>query len=485
MGRRFKLWVRGIPVFNFFYPLPGYLATVFVYTGLSLESALKLLMIITFLLAPLSMFLLLSRFADASASFLGALLYGLAPYQRLNTFVRGDIGESLSLSIIPLALFFYVSSVKNKRMIHLSIAGFLASCIILAHHGVGLMSIPFIIIFLLFATYRHNVSFVYPGIFIVLWLGISAYFWIPALIEHKYTLASVFIGDMYKQHFLSFPEFITKPWGFGANVNASGGLAPQIGFLPFVILLTSIILSKKRQRNLLIIALLILFISSLFLTTSASEFVWQKFSLLQKYQFPWRFMAIPSLTLPILVGILFPFKKKSVIVFLAFLIIGSSFPYRDSGNYTHQPDEWYENFPGTTFYHGQTFTIWSEGGASAYPKEQIEVIEGQASIQNIHKKTQIISATIIAKTDANIRFNTLYYPGWRAYINETQTQIQFQDSNNRGIITVHVPSGEHIVYIRFTETKLRLFANVITLLSVFIACILFVCSKKQHGFSLG
>ena len=75
---------------------------------------------------------------------------------------------------------------------------------------------------------------------------------------------------------------------------------------------------------------------------------------------------------------------------------------------------------------------------------------------------------LTAETDTQIKLNTFYYPGWKVYVNNIDTPIQFQDSNNRGLITFHVPQGHHQIKAIFTETRFRLLANLISLFSLLL-----------------
>ncbi|MCX8009491.1 MAG: hypothetical protein N3A54_07435, partial [Patescibacteria group bacterium] len=193
---------------------------------------------------------------------------------------------------------------------------------------------------------------------------------------------------MYKHHFLSFPELITKPWGFHPNIHASDGQSPQIGIIPFALLCISVILSKKK-KNLFVLGLIMFFFIGLFLSTQPSAILWEKFSILKKYQFPWRFIALTTVTLPMIVGILSSFKKSIVLVCICLFMVFQSLFYKTNHEYIDHPEDWYVNFPGTTFFHGETFTIWSDGGASSYPRSYVEIIDGEATIQNIRKKTQL------------------------------------------------------------------------------------------------
>ena len=48
---------------------------------------------------------------------------------------------------------------------------------------------------------------------------------------------------------------------------------------------------------------------------------------------------------------------------------------------------------------------------------------------------------------------TFYFPGWKVLVDAKEVPIEFQDMNYRGVITYNVPSGNHEVVVKFTDTK--------------------------------
>ena len=475
-------YTYGLPELNFFYPVSGYIATMLSLLGVSYEVIFKLLLSISFLIAPIGMFFFLSLLSSRINAILGAFLFGLAPYQFLNMYVRGALGEILSISIVPFALYFLTMGIQKKALHLFILGGIISSLIILTHHGVGLMTFPFFIAFLCFMIWKYKTPFSYMLMYFILTLGISAFFWIPAFFESKYTHAALFFGNIYKEHFISPLEMILKSWGFAPNPNEPDGQSPQIGLVGAIILIISIVSLIKRKQlcSLTLLIVLTLFICY-FLPLSISSPVWENIKILKLYQFPWRFIGLASILLPIFVSLSNITKKPIILFFLILSLVAQAFLYIPQKNIIHRENNWYENFQSTTAVHGESTPIWTDGLKSSYPKQYIEIIEGVASGELTQRKTQQIETIINAQTDANIRFNTLYYPGWKAYINNQETPIEFQDPNHKGIITVRVPKGLHIVILQFEETKLRMVANIITIGSVMFAIGSFLWIRKRYS----
>mgnify|MGYP001041897964 CR=1 FL=1 len=79
------------------------------------------------------------------------------------------------------------------------------------------------------------------------------------------------------------------------------------------------------------------------------------------------------------------------------------------------------------------------------------------------------------------RFNTFYFPGWRAYLDGEERDIQI--SQPHALIEVAIPPGEHTLLLRFENTPIRLLANGLSLaalLATLISCIMHHASRITH-----
>lgn len=287
---------------------------------------------------------------------------------------------------------------------------------------------------------------------------------------------------MYQNQFPSVLKYIYSPWGFGPDVNLKDGLSPQIGPFAFLILTASVWIlfkikkQKKERRNITLMSFwIVVFILGLYISTSLSWPFWQASDFLKKFQFPWRFIMIPSFAAAALAPFVFVrmINKKIVYFFLFFLLI-FSIQYTEVKQYVSRPDSFYYRYPGTTFYHGEATTIWSGGDPNSSYKHKVEVIGGGAKVSNVRIKANKQRFDFSSTNNSIILVNTIYFPGWRAYIDGVEIPIQFQDVNHKGIITFNVPPGIHGISVKFTETKIRLISDLISLGSVVLLLILLV-----------
>ena len=101
------------------------------------------------------------------------------------------------------------------------------------------------------------------------------------------------------------------------------------------------------------------------------------------------------------------------------------------------------------------------------PKAHIEVVEGNAAVTELARNATT-HVYRIASTDEKVRIkeNTLYFPGWRIFVDGKESSVEFQDPAHRGLMTFFVEKGTHDVEVKFGETKLRVMSNIISVVSL-------------------
>src|SRR5205814_245907 len=145
--------------------------------------------------------------------------------------------------------------------------------------------------------------------------------------------------------------------------------------------------------------------------------------------------------------------------------------------YLYKPESFYSGIYKSTTDTGESAPIWSIRFMEHVPKAHIEVIGGQAIIHE-RKRTSIDHEYLVnGQTSSTLRENTLYFPGWSVFIDGQKVPVQFQDPNSRGIMTFNVPRGSHKIVVAFHDTKIRIFADMLSLISLFGVMILGILKK--------
>lgn len=472
----------GTPVFIFYYPLPGYIGSLLHLFGFSFEMAFKTIIALSFIGSGIS-FYFWSRlsFTDEIA-ITGAMLYGLAPYHFLNLYVRGDVAELLSLAFVPLVFYFIERFAREKSIKQLVLGAIVYALVILSHNGISLMFSP-VFLFYIFLKARTMRTFFQSTIILLLGLLLSAFFWMPALYEGKYTYARLFIGDLYKEHFATLQKLFYSEWGFGPHIAEHDGLSPQIGIL-YVSLVGACIyyaLLKKENRS-KILSWLTIFLLAVFISTAISAIFWQHLPLIKLFQFPWRFTALSSFAAAILgcYGLMYTKVHIRITFLLALLLLSTSFMKVKS--IPVKSDDYYMSYPHTTYFHWEATSIWTAGDPGKRAEKDVEVITGDATINYISMKSNEHVYNVKAQRDSKLLDNTIYFPGWKVFLDGEKVPIEFQDSEHRGLITYSVPKGDHGITVRFEESPIRLLADIISVIAVFFVGLLFLLRNRIQTF---
>ncbi len=470
----------GHPGFIFFYSLSGYLGSFLYFLGFSLENGYEILLSLAFILHAFFFYLWTSQFLKKEVAFVSSLFYGLAPYSFLDVFVRSHLGESLSLVFIPLVLYFIEKNIK-KPAISMTILGGISYALLIHSHSVLSFMFTFVFFgYIIIRSIGEKKKLAYNLGILAIGLLLSAYFWIPALYEGKFINSKVFLSDWYKGHFLNITNIIYSKWGFGSNVNEAGGLSAQIGPLHVLFtILSAFIVIKKRKEWRVVSFWLAVFGFGIFMSLSLSDILWRRLHMLQQFQFPWRFTALTSFSASILTGYsLQMFNSRKILVASLTLLILLGIPMAKIWKNESKGDAYYFNYPGTAAYHNEATTIWVAGDAYEYPKKGIEIIDGEGEILNLMRKSNFHTFTVDAKSDINILDNTVYFPGWIVNVDNEKVPIEFQDVNNRGLITFNVPAGEHKVKVYFGESPIRILSDLVSLAGLVILIVLFALRFK-------
>ena len=196
-----------------------------------------------------------------------------------------------------------------------------------------------------------------------------------------------------------------------------------------------------------------------------SQPIWQTVTILQKFQFPWRFLHLVVFCVAVLGGLVMS-KVKNQLPVAMFVAIGLLIPTYSMWNaqyYREYPESFFTSvYKGTTDT-GESSPIWSVRFMEHEPSVPIEVIDGNAQVEFGLRNTTKREYKVNAQDKTRLLENTLYFPGWQVLVDGQQVPIEFQDPNHRGLMTFAVDSGVHMILVRFTRTKLRLYAELVSL----------------------
>ena len=446
----------GYPVANFLYPGFMYLATPFHIMGFGLVTSIKIILILSISLSGIFTFIWLRTFFGNISSFLGALVYIYTPYHLYDVYKRGSVGEVLALTFVPLALF----GIEKRIIPVISLAVFL---LIISHNTMALLFLPIIIIyaFLNRSTFKRN----FLGI--VLGLLLSSFFIIPAVTE---------LGLTYFRTIT-----ISDPLQYFANINL-------IGISSFCILILAIgifFYSNKNGQKIENKKPFIFFVSvstiGILLSIPLSGLLW-KTSFNQFIQFPFRILSVLLLSSAYLSAYgSHLIKSRLKYIFcgaILVLLFYSSANFLKPQDVTNTPDEVYLTNPSTTTIKNEYMPLWVKQFPTKEYLTKVIPIGGSAKIDNIIEKSNNISFDVVNNSSTSLILNTIYYPGWSAYVDGKIVPISY--NNNKGVIQIPLRPDSSRIQFKFSETPVRLMSDLLTILGFGILINLSVMHLKKR-----
>ena len=477
----------GTPLFSFYYHLPYLLAVPLMAMGIGLVVSFKVILIGSFVFSGIFMFAFAKElFGDIRRAYVATIIYQFAPFHIVDLIVRGDTGEGLALTFLPLILLFIMRLFHGGKpkdtVIPIAIS---STLMILSHSTIGLMLFAVSVLFvLLLAPSGRTRFYAYLG----LGLGVifTTFFWLPIVAERKYTYGDFFMKDMYTSHFAPLWMFFVPNLTNTARLQI-GGIAVNFGIVPVISLCVALWqFHKNKLRDLskkLVIFSLIALAAALFVMQPISSFLWSQISILRAFQFPWRFLNVTVFAFAILSAVVLVRKNTSnkfIVSMLAIAVLSTAVYWIPPLGFDKVNESSLWNYPLNTTFFGEIDSIWSAGMRGKYPVHQYEVIEGRAKIQNPKKSGTRHSFTVVADSQVRVVDNTQFFPGWRAFVDDKKTPIEFQDQNWRGLITFSVPSGTHKIRVEFGDSPIRQVAQYISILSIITAAAVSIGLNFKH-----
>jgi len=520
----------GYPLYNFYAPGAYYLAEVLHLLGFTFYQAFIGAFGIQILAAAYGMYFfardlftpefftwgLFSRKAaseeDSSAlqpwAFLPALLAAVAylygPYLLTNVYIRGAIAEAGAQALLPWIFWSMRRLIRGHRAAPYFLAVvFLLGALALTHNITLLFLPPVLLLFTLLhwlqAADRWQRLWWIGGALLSA-MGISAFFWLPLLLE-RHDLAdtaylisrSVWLpGSVwYWQNFLDSGFHFTHTFARPIKLGIVQLVLAILGFLMTLLLISR---RKNWQREWLF-WLLVALGSGAFMGAWALP-IWLSNDILPIAQFTWRLLAILSLPLALFVGgIVLPWRRPWVQTSLSLatllLIILAQRPILT----------WMDLYAAESATVSQPVFAQIEldkgvisGGQRNSSIQEFRPRWADTDLQlaaDVTAPTTEAAVTVTAANDYDLqlvvdapaatflRFATFYFPSWEIRLDGVPQPIY--PSTNLGLLTVDLPAGTHAVTVRWVGTST---GRVAGYLSLFTLAILIIFCWRQRSLRL-
>lgn len=475
-GSWYPVWAEdlnytyGVPLFNYVYPLPNYVASFLHATGLSFIDSFKASLIIATLLSAVTAYLLGKEKYGNWGGLITSVFYTFAPYHLLDIYVRGTIGEVWALAFFPLGLLLLDRLVKKRTIRNVIYFGLCYSLIIFSHNILAVMFSAFAgsyALLLILQSKKRIYSAAGIGSGFFLGFLLSAAFFLPALLEQKYVVG-LKIYDV-TTNFPELYELLIPSWGSGFAAAGTGPqMSFQIGLMNLLVVFTvliGLIIKKITKDRAFIIFLLGWFFLLCFLMTAYSIQIWNIMPFMNYFQFPWRLLSLVILITSLLAGsVTLLTKRRIVYIVLIVLTIFSTYSYAHAPYFMQRSDSYYmsrENFIYSTNSIGNVFqTKW----LSFQKKLPKSASNHSQDIRLTSKNSITQDYKVTLKKSTFVTFNTAYFPGWEAQINKKAVPI----SNSKGKIGIRLPAGTYELELLFTNTTIRTVSQTVSVIAFLV-----------------
>lgn len=495
----------GMPLFNFYAPLPYYVGSAFYSMGFDIVLTIKLLFVLSNVLVLLGSYKFGRLYFGRSGAVLVAILVALAPYRALNLYIRGALSEAWALSILPWVFYYAILLIRGAKQAWIWFAINLAA-LALTHNITLILAAPVMALFFVFEWIRVSyqqrrarwdivVKLAIAGLLAV---GLAAFYLFPAFLEKNFTKLDDYILDYYfsyQLHFLYIRQFFNHHWqyggsGWGPQDDVSFGLGiGQLAGLGFSALVSIFVLVTKIKSQRItqlftkrwfwvLIASASCLCFSLLMTLEKTLMIWQAVPLLKYAQFPWRWLTIAVPFIGILGALgtqLLPKKilRYSAALLLIALTISINASYFRPEKYLQKASDYYSTT--SEGIRGGMSSILPDYIPKGLPKKIISATTVVANADTlagtytvITERTQQKLIKVSMKSEGKVVWAVVDFPGW---VVEIDGVAQQKEVTENGLISVTVPQGEHTVGLLLTLTEIQYWSQLVTLLAVLVIII--------------
>jgi hypothetical protein len=480
----------GYPTFNFYYQLPYYAGVALHQLGLTAAESLKALVGLSFVIGALATALWVRNVWGPLGGLVAGVAAVLAPSLLQTAYLVGAVGELVAIGFVPPMLLALERASRHRRphLLWYLVAALVLAATILSHNLFGIFAVGIALSYAVALAIgaRDRWPVIASALATILALGLTAYFWLPGVLELPNTysvrpidirfgppleLLDVSIGTptvIDRQIFRQvFPRDTLGPAIIGSIVIASTTLVALRGRL-----------SRTQLWHLVFCLVLVAGILFLMVMPFRSQ-VWRSLPLLEHAQYASRLLLIAGLFGAAIAGSLAVWRKwgTTIAVVLVAVAVVYGLGFGRTANTQPLADSYYrhywQQYLGAADWGAPIMPRWNRFGELP-PTRTIATVEGRGTVIEADKRSTDIRAVVRMEEPAIVRFSTLYFPGWTATLDGVETQIDIK--SDTGAIGVETPPGEHVLALAFRNTLPRTAGNAASVASALLIAGLFVAA---------
>ncbi len=472
----------GMPLFNFYAPLPYYVAQIpYVLTHDAILS-IKFVYLVNSILAFLGMYLFGMTLWGKKGGVISSVAFTFSTYRAVDLYVRGALGEATAMVVLPFALY-GILRIKTHKIQGILITALSLAVILLSHNLIGMISIGVVGLYGILMLGRKKILPLLLSILLA--LSLSSFYILPAFFEKDFTRVESSITTGYfdfHNHFVAIRQFVNGVWGYGGSQpGLEDGISFALGYIPMLLCVVAAIGVLKTRKKIQPVFILALFLAgSLLMATNKSVFVWEHVGVLKYMQFPWRFLSFAHVFLSAIAGgavILIQKCLKDKAAILVVVAIVGAFVLLQSRLFT--PETFVTNTD--QYYRTDAEFIRSDMSKTLndyLPRDQtdnpttplgsderltVEPFSG-AKVSNVVDRGYMVTAQIDCQASCPVSVNIFEFPGWRATIDGKTANLATDDFFHTYFL--RVPQGTHAIDLRLEDTPVRKVGNSLSIVAL-------------------
>lgn len=467
----------GSPTFVFYSPLLFFFSSLLNIAGLSIPLSVSLLNLLALYIGGHFLYLFLKDDFGSRAALIASLFYILLPDRVIDLYVTNTPSGRLGMAWVPMLMYYtrsYIADGFSRKGLFLMALSY--ALLIVTHIATAYIFTPFAFAYGIWAAGAGRRVKTLPRLALGFASGLclSAVFLLPAIAEK---------GFVHIEHFSRSSDYsYWKNFIFSANRHdvadfqklldlTRNAIMAEVALLAILVYFAARYSKNAPGRDLwfFIVSLL----ACLFMMSSASGFLWGHIPGMSTAAFPGRFLPLYIFFFSAISGVaassLFESRLKPgigvgvVVPVAAILLIYSAMMLFRSSSPVSGPHA-------------------IEYSSSADLIEYLPVQVDTGRLDELKKDRPLVSSTEVCATSiitwdstdryfavdsangARLTVKTFYFPGWKAWVDGSETAISPEDKT--GAIVINVPSGRHAVRLRFMDTPPMAWGKAISLVTL-------------------
>jgi hypothetical protein len=246
----------------------------------------------------------------------------------------------------------------------------------------------------------------------------------------------------------------------------------QLGPLHLALAVAALVIIVRRgdvpRRRAIFVVCAVIAVVGAWLATTWSAPLWSHAATLQYLAYPWRTLVLPALFLPLVTIRLFEELPRRYALCLVAALVALNLPHSEPQRYLTYDDEYYS--PTRIASAGITTTTREEyeprwvATRPPYRAARLIGLDGPLVIVEQSVRSQRETFTVHAPTPTRVESALFYYPRWQLRIDGAPSEAELSPTS--GLITFHLPPGDHRVELELHATPVRRAALAVSLASL-------------------